>query len=225
MSASLALGTHTSIEELIGGYKQKRISRGSFLAALTAAGVSATVAATLLSATDDATAPVLAPATTAAAAGTHHRVAGAATLDPGQAHARHIAEQVAGTTATTPAARAAAVAKIMGDYSPNAVVNDPLFGAPLVGAAAIAVHKTAEMAAISNVSLDVLTRAVVADQVISTWQMSGIHDGPFYTYQPTGNRIELKGMTVQSRGRDGKITSETLYYDAVHMHRQLSGGR
>ncbi|MGO9322273.1 MAG: ester cyclase [Solirubrobacteraceae bacterium] len=135
-----------------------------------------------------------------------------------------MANQVAGTTATTQAARAAAVSKIVSDYSSNAVVNDPLFGAPLVGTAAIAVHKTAEMAAISNVSLNVLSSSIIGDQLVATWEMTGTHDGPFYSYAPTGAQIKLSGTTVQTRGQDGKITTETLYYDAADMHRQLSGG-
>ena len=80
------------------------------------------------------------------------------------------------------------------------------------------------MAAISNVSLNVLSRSIIGDQLLSTWEMTGTHDGPFYSYAPTGAQIKLSGTTVQTRGRDGKITSETLYYDAADMQRQLSGG-
>ena len=221
MSATSAIGAGTPIEELIGRYREKQIPRKRLVAALTAAGASAAAVATLVNAADNATPPSGSPARSAS----HHQVAGAAAMDPVQAHARHVANQVAGTAAGTRADRAVAVGRIVGEYSSDAVVNDPLFGAPLVGAAAIAVHKTAEMAAISNVSLDVLSRSIVGDQLLSTWEMTGTHDGPFYGYAPTGAQIELSGATVQTRGQDGKITSETLYYDAADMHRQLSGGR
>lgn len=221
MSAEAAAGTatSTSIDELIGGYAKERISRQRVLAALTAAGASAAAVGMLLNAVEQA-AP---PSVTIAAGAAHTHVLTTSAVDLAQAHARHVANQVAGTAAPTRDARAAAMAKMMGDYSPNAVVNDPLFGAPLVGAAAIAVHKTAEMAAISDVSFTVLSREVLGDQLFSTWQMSGVHDGPFYGYAPTGNRIHMSGATVQRRGRDGKLLSESLYYDAADMHRQLAG--
>jgi predicted ester cyclase len=220
MSATSGLGAGTPIEEMIGRYQDKQIPRRSLVAALTAAGASAAAVAMLLNAADNAT-PASQPLATPTS---HQQAAGAATVDPAQAHAQHVANQVAGTAAPTQAARAAAVSRIVDDYSPNAVVNDPLFGAPLVGTAAIAVHKTAEMAAISNVSLNVLSRSMIGDQLVSSWEMTGTHDGPFYSYAPTGAQIKLSGTTVQTRGQDGRITTETLYYDAADMHRQLSGG-
>jgi hypothetical protein len=219
MSATAAVQPGTSIEQLLDRYRERRIPRKRLVAALTAAGASAAVIATLLNAAENATLP----SQPLAGSASHLLTAGASTVDPAQAHAQHVANQVAGTAAPTRAARAAAVAKIVGDYSPDAVVNDPLFGAPLVGTAAIAVHKTAEMAAISDVSLNVLSRAVIGDQLFSTWEMTGVHDGPFYSYAPTGAPIKLSGATVQTRGRDGKITRETLYYDAADMQRQLAG--
>jgi predicted ester cyclase len=219
MSATSALGAGTPIEELLGRYRDKQLPRKRLVAALTAAGASTAAVAMLLNAADRATPPTQPLASVAS----HNRAAATAVVDPAQAHARHVANQVAGTAAADRDARAVAVGKIIGDYSPDAVVNDPLFGAPLVGTAAIAVHKTAEMAAISNVSLSVLSRSVVGDQLFSTWEMTGTHDGPFYGYAPTGARLKLSGATVQTRGLDGKITAETLYYDAADMQRQLSG--
>ncbi len=218
MSATAAAQAGTPIEELIGQYRERQVPRKRLVAALTAAGASAAAVTMLLNAAEHATPPSRPLASVAS----HHLTAGA-TVDPAQAHARHVANQVAGTAAPTRAARAAAVAKIVGDYSPDAVVNDPLFGSPLVGAAAIAVHKTAEMAAISDASLNVLSRSVIGDQVFSTWEMTGVHDGPFYGYAPTGARIKTSGATVHTRDRNGKITSETLYYDAADVQRQLAG--
>jgi predicted ester cyclase len=218
-SATSAIGTATPIEELLGRYQDKQLPRKRLVAALTAAGASAAAVAMLLNAVDHATPPTQPLASVAS----HNQTAATAALDPAQAHAQHVANQVAGTAAPTRAARAAAVGKIVSDYSSDAVVNDPLFGAPLVGTAAIAVHKTAEMAAISNVSLNVLSRFIVGDQLVSTWEMTGTHDGPFYRYAPTGAQLKLSGTTVQARGRDGKITNETLYYDAADMQRQLAG--
>jgi predicted ester cyclase len=214
---STATLSDTPLEELIGSYREHRLTRARLLAALAAAGASATAATALVQAADRASAP---PQPLVAAA---HQPAAAGVVDPARAHAEHVARQVAGTAAPDRAGRAAAVVRVLGDYSPHAVVHDPLVGAPLVGAAAIAVHKTAEAAALSDVSLTILSRTVLGDQLFSTWEMTGVHDGPFYHYAPTGARVQMSGATVHTRGQDGRIASETLYYDAADMHRQLSG--
>lgn len=214
-----AAAAETSIEQLIDSYRERRLPRPRLISALTAAGASAAVAGALVNAAEGATPP---GRSIAPSSGSHQQTAAAPVTDLAQAHQQHISAQVAGTTASTPHARSVAVAKMMNDYSPNAVVNDPLFGGPIVGLAAIAVHKTAEMAAISDVSLQVLSRAVIGAQVVSTWAMSGLHDGPYYSLPATGKRIQLSGATVQTRGQDGRITTETLYYDAKDMRGQLT---
>jgi predicted ester cyclase len=143
--------------------------------------------------------------------------------DHQQAHAQHVASQVGGTSAPTAAARAAAVDTTMQDYASTAVVDDPLFGQPLVGKAAIAAHKTAEMGAVSNVSLNVRHSFVFGDQLIAEWEMTATHDGPFLGFAPTGNQITQRGATAMTRDANGKIVRESLFYDAADMQRQLSG--
>jgi steroid delta-isomerase-like uncharacterized protein len=117
--------------------------------------------------------------------------------------------------------RRLAVAKIMLDYHADAIVNDPLFGKPLVGKLAIATHKTAEMIALSDVDLKVTDRWVIGGELTAIWEVTGIHSGPYYNLPATGRRISISGATVVTR-RDGKIAQETLYYDADDMLRQLS---
>jgi steroid delta-isomerase-like uncharacterized protein len=117
--------------------------------------------------------------------------------------------------------RRLAVAKIMLDYCDDAVVNDPLFGKPLVGKAAIAVHKTAEMIALSDVTLNVTDRWTQGSDLVAIWEVTGTHSGPYYNLPATGRRISINGATIVTR-RDGKIVQETLYYDADDMRRQLT---
>jgi steroid delta-isomerase-like uncharacterized protein len=118
--------------------------------------------------------------------------------------------------------RRVAVSKIMADYRDDAVVNDPLFGKPLVGKPAIAVHKTAEMIALSDVEMEVTDRWTMGSDLTATWEVTGIHSGPYYNLPATGKRIKITGATVVTR-RDGKISVETLFYDAEEMLRQLRG--
>jgi steroid delta-isomerase-like uncharacterized protein len=122
----------------------------------------------------------------------------------------------------TASRRRLAVAKIMMDYCEDAVVNDPLFGKPLVGRPTIAVHKTAEMLALTDVKMDVTDRWTMGSDLTATWEVTGIHSGPYYNLPATGKRIKITGATVVTR-RDGRIAVETLYYDADEMLRQLKG--
>lgn len=218
MNETAATVADNSIEGLIGSYRARQIPRARLLAALTAAGASAAAAGMLVNLAEHAgpAQPVL------TAASSHHRLAGAVGADMASAHDQHLSSQMAGTGAADARARSAAVANMMGDYSSNAVVNDPLFGGPLVGQAAIAVHKTAEMAAISDLSFNLLARSIVGSQILATWELEGLHSGPYYSLPATGKRIRMQGATVQTRGQDGKILVETLYYDAAQMRRQLS---
>lgn len=218
MSDMAAATADNSIEGLIGSYRARQLPRARLLAALTAAGASAAAAAMLVNLAEQA-GPVQ-PVLTSAAS--HHQPAGTASVDMAAAHDEHLGNQMAGTSAVDAKARTAAVAQMMSDYSPRAVVNDPLFGGPLVGQAAIAVHKTAEMAAISDLSFNLISRAIVGNQILATWELEGLHSGPYYSLPATGKRIRLAGATVQTRGQDGKILTETLYYDAADMRRQLS---
>lgn len=219
MSDIAAVGSGTSIESLLSSFQARRIPRGRLLTLLTAAGASAAAAGLLINVAEQAgeAQPVI------TSVSSHHQPAGTASVDLAQAHEQHLSNQMAGTSAPDAKARSAAVAEMMHDYSPNAIVNDPLFNGPLQGYAAIAVHKTAEMAAISDVTFKMLSRSVVGDQILAHWEMSGIHSGPYYNLPATGKRIQLTGATVQTRGQDGKILVETLYYDAQRMREQLSG--
>jgi predicted ester cyclase len=218
MSETAAVGSGNSIESLVSRYQARQIPRARLLTALTAAGASVATATLLINAAEQA--PSVQPLVSSASS--HHQPAGAATVDLAKAHDQHLNDQVAGTSAPDAKARSAAVAKMLSDYSEDAVVNDPLFNGPLIGSAAIAVHKMAEMAAISDVSFKLLSRSVVGNQILATWEMEGRHSGSYYSLPATGKRIALSGATVQTRGQDGKILVETLYYDAAQMRRQLS---
>jgi steroid delta-isomerase-like uncharacterized protein len=116
-----------------------------------------------------------------------------------------------------------AVARVMEDYADEAVVNDPLFAKPLVGKPAIGTHKLAEMIALSDIEFDVGERWEDGKKLFANWTVTGIHSGPYYDLPATNNQIRLEGSTVVTRDDDGKITEETLFYDADDMRRQLEG--
>jgi predicted ester cyclase len=119
--------------------------------------------------------------------------------------------------------RRQAVARIMDDYADEAVVNDPLFAKPLIGKPAISTHKLAEMIALSEIEFDVGERWADGNKLYANWTVTGIHSGPYYDLPATNAQIRLEGSTVVTRDDGGKITEETLFYDADDMRRQLEG--
>lgn len=206
-----------SIEQLVRQVRQKGITRGHFIAALTGLGASATGISTLLSVAD-ADAAALPPPRTFA----HHAVE----QQNAQLHHAHVQRQSAATQEGSAATGAASAGRqkhlqaILDDYADDAVVEDPLFAAPIVGKTAIAQRKLAEMQSMAGATIEVVHRFAHRDQVVADWIVRGKHQGDFFGFAATGREIEVRGVTVVTR-EDGKITKESLYYDVADLHRQL----
>lgn len=218
----------STIEELLSQVRLGRLSRRRFLTTLAAAGASATAVATL-------TAVLKQSSHTAAPAN-----ASGSSATEGQnlkLHQQHIAHQSqsapaprsetapGGPLAVTLAAGSARVEqmvqKLMEDYHEDAVVEDSLMEAPIVGRAAIADRKRAEFLGISSAAIHVSQRFALGDQVIAEWIVTGTHAGDLWGFPASGQAIHIRGLTAVTR-RDGKISKESLYYDAAEVRRQLT---
>jgi steroid delta-isomerase-like uncharacterized protein len=216
------------LEDLLAQVRQGRLSRRRFLAIVAGAGASATAVATLASVLKHQSSAPTRPATPS---DTEQQNL--------QLHQQHIAHQsqrpplprseVAprGPLAAESAA-AAAMARIehmlqqlMEDYHEDAVVEDMLIAAPIVGRAAIADRKRAEFLGISNAAINIQQRFALGDQVIAEWIVTGTHSGDLWGYPASGHAIQIRGLTAVTR-LAGKITREALYYDADEVRRQLT---
>ncbi|HLW02790.1 MAG TPA: ester cyclase [Ktedonobacterales bacterium] len=222
-----------TLEELLAQVRLGHLSRRRFLIGVAAAGASATAVATLASVLKhQGSAPP--PTQPAAPSGTEQQNL--------QLHQQHISQQsqrpnaphsdvaphgplVAASSAAASNARIEQmVQKLMEDYHEDAVVEDMLMAAPIVGRAAIADRKRAEFLGISNAAIDIQQRFALGDQVIAEWIVTGTHTGDLWGYPATGQSIHIRGLTAVTR-RDGKITKESLYYDADDVRRQLTRAR
>ena len=205
--------TDLSIEQLVRQYREKGLSRGRFMALLAGLGASAGGIATLLSSAEASAAglpPRFRPAHHARAS--HHK----------QLHHEHVQRQSSATLPAADGEREQRLRAMLNDYAENAVVEDPLFAAPIVGKAAIAERKLAEMRGMAGVSIDVTNRYAHGDQVVAEWVLRGTHQGDIFGFKATGRAIELRGVTVVTRNAAGKITRESLHYDLAELHRQLA---
>lgn len=106
------------------------------------------------------------------------------------------------------------------DYAEHAVVEDPMYPAPLVGHAAIMARKTSGFAAVTDAQITILQRIANGNQVTVEWQATGLHTGDLPDLPATGRPYVLHGVTVVVREED-KIVREALYYDLDHLQKQL----
>lgn len=75
----------------------------------------------------------------------------------------------------------------------------------------------------STPDLETTVERVVADEKRASveWRMRGHFTGsPFQGIHPNGKRIEMRGLDI-FEVEDGKITSNTGYYDGMHFARQV----
>ena len=58
------------------------------------------------------------------------------------------------------------------------------------------------------------------DRVATRWSARGTHQGELVGVAPTGNRVEITGITI-SRIEGGKIAEDWINYDALGMMQQV----
>jgi steroid delta-isomerase-like uncharacterized protein len=107
------------------------------------------------------------------------------------------------------------------DYAEHAIVEDPMYPAPLVGRAAILARKTLGFAAVTDAQITILQRIANGNQVTVEWQATGLHTGDLPDLPATNRPYILHGVTVVIR-QDGQIVRESLYYDMADLQKQLA---
>jgi len=130
-------------------------------------------------------------------------------VDHMQRHDEHLANQSQGN-----------VDQLYNDYAEHAVVEDSMYPHPFVGRAAIISRKSAGMAAIPGLNINVTNRIVHGNQLTVEWVASGTHSGDYPGLVASGRSFSIPGVTVVVR-QNGKIVRESLYYDMNEVRRQL----
>ena len=130
-------------------------------------------------------------------------------VDHMQRHDEHLANQSQGN-----------LDQLSNDYAEHAVVEDSMYPHPFVGRAAILSRKSAGMAAIPGLNINVTNRIVHGNQLTVEWVASGTHSGDYPGLVASGRSFSIPGVTVVVR-HNGKIVRESLYYDMNEVRRQL----
>jgi steroid delta-isomerase-like uncharacterized protein len=130
-------------------------------------------------------------------------------VDHMQRHDKHLANQTQGN-----------IDQLYNDYAEHAVVEDSMYPHPFVGRAAIMSRKSAGMAAIPGLKINVTNRIAHGNQLTVEWVASGTHSGNYPGLVASGRSFSIPGVTVVVR-QNGKIVRESLYYDMNEVRRQL----
>jgi steroid delta-isomerase-like uncharacterized protein len=110
-------------------------------------------------------------------------------------------------------------------YAPDAVSRDITLNEPLRGRDAIRNAAAMYMSAFPDIHLDIRRVACDGDVICEEWRATGTHDGDLMGLQPTHRKGSTLGCNVIQVRDDGLIHSETTYWDAAGLYRQLGALR
>ena len=106
-------------------------------------------------------------------------------------------------------------------YAHDAVSRDVTLAEPLHGREAIRNAAAMYMRAFPDIHFDIRRLACDGNVVCEEWRASGTHDGDLMGLGPTGRKGSTLGCNVIQVGDDELIHSETTYWDAAGLYRQL----
>jgi steroid delta-isomerase-like uncharacterized protein len=106
-------------------------------------------------------------------------------------------------------------------YARDAVSRDVTITEALHGRAAIRNAAAMYMRAFPDIRFEIRRVACDGDVVCEEWRATGTHHGDLMGLAATGRRAESIGCNVMSIGDEGQIHTETTYWDAASLYRQL----
>lgn len=192
--------TATTIPEMVDEVRAGKLSRRTFMKALTALGVTATGVGVITIVTSS-------QAFTEKPSVIKHTDNNAARNL--QLHDNHLSRQNQGD-----------IENIRHDYAHNAIVEDSMSEKSFVGHAAILARKGSSIEAIPDLQITVTNRVARGTQVMVEWLATGTHNGDLFGLAASGRQFSIPGVTVVVR-KNEKIIREALYYDVAEVRRQL----
>ena len=104
--------------------------------------------------------------------------------------------------------------------SPNYIGHVSSLSEPVIGRQGYIDWVQVNRTAFSDFSV-VATNLIAENNLVALqWTVTGVNDGMMRDMQPTGKRVNVKGLTL-ARVEDGKIVEEWITWDLLDMYRQL----
>lgn len=102
----------------------------------------------------------------------------------------------------------------------DAVIHDTAEPEPVRGPAGVRGSVERILTAFPDSSVELLHLVTEGHLVTAHFRATGTHEGEFQGVEPTGNRIDVTGMSIM-RIREGKIAEEWQIVDAIGILRQI----
>lgn len=91
---------------------------------------------------------------------------------------------------------------------------------PVIGRQGFTEWIQANRAGYSDFTVVVNNMVAENNMIAIQWTVTGLNDGKMFDREPTGKRINIKGLTL-ARIEDGKIAEEWITWDMLDINRQL----
>jgi steroid delta-isomerase-like uncharacterized protein len=101
-------------------------------------------------------------------------------------------------------------------YAPDYVDHDPTMPEDVRGVDGAREFYSMYTSAFPDAEITIEAQLAEGDTVATRWTAHGTHQGELMGVQPSGNRVEVMGVTI-SRIEGGKIVEEWDIYDALGM--------
>jgi steroid delta-isomerase-like uncharacterized protein len=105
-------------------------------------------------------------------------------------------------------------------FALNFVYHDPASGEDWHGPESVKQYATMLRAAFPDLHYTVEDQIAEGDKVVTRYTASGTHQSELMGIAPTGNRVEITGISI-TRIEDGKIEEIWENYDTLGMMQQL----
>ncbi len=106
-------------------------------------------------------------------------------------------------------------------YAPNYVGHEPTFG-DVHGVEGAKQFAATYRQAFPDVQTTMEDQVAEGDKVVTRFTARGTHQGESEDFgPPTGNRIEVTGITIEQFSEEGKIVEDWTNFDALGLMQQL----
>ena len=106
-------------------------------------------------------------------------------------------------------------------YAPNYVGHEPTFG-DVHGVEGAKQFAATYRQAFPDIQTTMEDQVAEGDKVVSRFTARGTHQGESEDFgPPTGNRIEVTGITIERFSEEGKIVEDWTNFDALGLMQQL----
>lgn len=105
-------------------------------------------------------------------------------------------------------------------FGPDPLVHGPAYAQPLTSAEEIKAHVEEIHTAFPDLVHEITAQLAEGEKVVTYFVVTGTHEGPFLGIPPSGNRIEVPGISIETI-RAGKIVESWGIADALLLLQQV----